>query len=273
VIPPTSAPATLRELAEEPDHHFNRVPAAARRHIAPRFTVLFSPSPSQSTTSRLRATADDLDDTIAEVRRVVRGAGYTRNVWLVGPSCRPEGIGESLLERGFVPATRPPFEPASTAMALSKPPVIAAASAGIEVRLARDVDEYRRAIQIAMEAFNESPEDAAGWLEAVPSLWEAHDGVNTFTHVAFLDGRPVGFGFASAVGGGVLLGGSGVLEAARGRGVYRALVAARWEEARRLGHEGLIIHAGAMSKPILERCGFETVCRIDALEDTGLLTA
>jgi GNAT superfamily N-acetyltransferase len=273
VTPLTSAPATLRELAEEPDHHFNRIPAAARRHIAPRFTVLFSPSPTQCTTSRVRATADDLDDTIAEVRRVVREAGYVRNVWLVGPSCRPEWLGGRLLERGFVPATRPPFEPTSTAMALSRPPVIAAASAGIEVRLARDLEEYRRTIQIAMEVFNESPEDAAGWLEAVPSLWAGHDGVNTFTHVAFLDGRPVGFGFASAVASGVLLGGSGVLESARGRGIYRALVAARWEEALRLGHEGLIIHAGAMSKPILERCGFETVARIDAFEDMGLLTA
>jgi GNAT superfamily N-acetyltransferase len=263
---------TLQEIAEEPDHHFNRIPSAARRHIAPGFTILFSPSNTQSATSRIRATPDDLDDTIAEVRRVVREAGYVRNVWNIGPSCRPEGLAGRLLERGFVPATRPPFEPLATAMVLAKPPAIATASAGIEVRLARDIDEYRRAILIGMEVFNETPEDAAGWLEAVPSLWAGHDGVNTFTHVAFLDGRPVGFGFASAVGRGVLLGGSGVLESARGRGVYRALVAARWNEARRLGHDGLIIHAGAMSKPILERCGFETVARIDVLEDAGLLT-
>jgi GNAT superfamily N-acetyltransferase len=273
VTTPNTVGVTLQELAEEPDHHLNQIPAASRRHFAPRFTILFSPSPSQSSTSRIRATADDLDDTIAEVRRVVRGAGFTRNVWHVGPSCRPEGLAARLVERGFVPATRPPYEPTATAMVLAKAPAHAAANAGIEVRPCRNVDEYREAIRIAMEAFNETPEDAAGWYEAVPALWAAHDGVSRYTHLAFLDGRAVGFGFAAVAGRGVLLGGSGVLESARGRGVYRALVAARWDEAKRLGHEGLIIHAGAMSQPILEHCGFEPVCAMDILEDVQLLTA
>jgi GNAT superfamily N-acetyltransferase len=260
---------TLQELAEDADHHVARIPEPARRHIASRFTVVFSPSNAQSATSRVRVGAEDLDDTIAEVRRVVRETGYVRNVWTVGPSCRPEGLAGRLRERGFAPATRPPYEPTVTAMALSRPPAFGASTA-VEVRLARDVDEYRHAIRIAMEVFNETPEGAAGWLEAVPSLWAAHDGVHLFTVLAFMDGRPVGFGFGSVAGSAMLLGGSGVVEAARGRGVYRALVAARGELARRLGHQGLIVHAGSMSKPILEQCGFETVCRIDVLEDTHL---
>jgi len=170
-----------------------------------------------------------------------------------------------------VPATRPPYEPLSTAMVLAARPEISA-SARVEVRLAGNIDQYRLAIRIAMEAFNESPEDAAAWNEAVPALWASHDGIHLFTHVAYLEGQPVGFGFASVAGGGMLLGGSGVLEAARGHGVYRALVAARWEQAARLGHQGLIIHAGSMSRPILERCGFEAVCEIHALEDLALLS-
>jgi GNAT superfamily N-acetyltransferase len=273
--PPASDPRgpSLRELAEEPDHFLNVIPAATRRHIAPGFTILFAPSNTQSSTSRIRTTVAELDDTLAEVRRTVREAGYLRNVWHVGPSCRPTGLRELLLARGFVPATRPPHEPTATAMAMASRPEISAAQAGIEVRLVRDVDEFRQVIHIAMEAFNEAPEDAAGWYEAVPSLWASHDGVNRFTHVAFLDGRPVGFGFGAVTGGGVLLGGSGVVESARGRGVYRALIAARWEEAMRLGKQGLIIHAGSMSRPILERCGFELVCDIDVMEDVNLLTA
>jgi GNAT superfamily N-acetyltransferase len=266
-------PATLPRLAEEPDHHLNHVPAASRRHVDPRFTILFSPSNTQSVTSHVRTTADDLDATIAEVRRLVREARFVRNIWTVGPSCRPEGLAARLLERGFAPATRPPFEPVLTAMTLTRPPAHAAVSPGIEVRPVRDVHEFREAIRIAMAAFNEAPEDAAGWYEAVPSLWADQDGVDRYTHIAFLDGKPVGFGFAAAAGNGVLLGGSGVLEEARGRGVYRALIAARWQQAARLGHEGLIIHAGSMSKPVIERCGFETVCRIDVLEDTALLRA
>jgi GNAT superfamily N-acetyltransferase len=257
-------------MAEEPDHYVNKIPTGARRVETGHFTILFGPGNTQSVTSRIRTTAADLDRTIAEVRRTLGEAGCTRNLWQVGPSCRPEGLGPLLLERGFERAGRPPFEAAATAMALAKRPAIA--PNGIEARLVRNVDEYREAVRIAMAAFNESPEDAAKWMEAVPSFWAAQDGVNMFTHLAFLDGRPVGMGFAAVARSAVLLGGSGVLEEARGKGVYRALVAARWEEAMRLGHEGLIVHAGAMSRPILDRCGFEPVCDIEIFEDATLQT-
>src|SRR5947208_2687812 len=48
---------------------------------------------------------------------------------------------------------------------------------------------------------------------------------------AYDDGRPVGFGRAVDMDGGVALMGGAVLPDARGRGVYRALVHARWEHA------------------------------------------
>jgi GNAT superfamily N-acetyltransferase len=261
----------LRELAEEPDALLTDVPPPARRIITPRFTVVFAPSLTQVSVSRIRATAKDLDDTIAEVRRLVRDAGYLRCVWQIGPSCRPEGIGGRLLERGFAPATRPPYEPLFTSMALTSPPVISPGAAGIEARLVRDVDEYGEVIRIAMDAFNEPMEDAAAWIAAVPALWASQDGVHRYTHLALLDGSPVGFGFAVTARAGVLLGGSGVLASARGRGVYRALVAARWDEAVKLGKPGLVIHAGAMSRPILERCGFEAVCGIQVFDDLSFV--
>jgi GNAT superfamily N-acetyltransferase len=267
---PSSPPSKLREVAEEPEHYLRQIPPPSRRVIAPGFTITFSPSKTQSVTSHVRTTVEGLDATIAEVRRAVREVGHARNAWQVNPLCRPHDLGRLLAARGFVPATRPPFEPTATAMALAKPPSISGADPGIEVRLASNVDEFRAAIRIAMEAFNETPEDAAGWYEAVPALWAAHDGVSRFTHVAFLDGKPVGFGFAVVADGAVLMGGSGVLESARRRGVYRALIAARWDEALRLGHQGLVIHAGAMSRSILARCGFETVCDVELFEDLGL---
>jgi GNAT superfamily N-acetyltransferase len=264
----TSAP-TLREAAEDCDNYINIVPPPSRRIITPEFTLLLSPSTAMSTTSHIRTTADRLDATIAEVRRQLRDAGYTRTAWQVGASSRPQGLGRMLLERGFVPATRPPYEPRMTAMALAAPPAMTDVDPAIEVRLVRDIEEFRGVIRLAMEVFNESPEDAAGWFEAVPTFWAAHDGINRYTHMALLEGRLVGFGFALVCGPGVLLGGSGVLESARGRGVYRALVAARWHEAARLGHSGLLIHAGAMSRPILERCGFEVVCDVEQFDDAA----
>jgi predicted acetyltransferase len=66
---------------------------------------------------------------------------------------------------------------------------------------------------------------------------------------------------------GLLLFGGATVEPARGRGAYRALVAARAREAQERGTPALVVHAGAMSRPILERLGFEQVSRIDRLLD------
>jgi GNAT superfamily N-acetyltransferase len=45
----------------------------------------------------------------------------------------------------------------------------------------------------------------------------------------------------------------------RGRGIYRAMVAARLEIARRAGVAGLAVWGAEMSAPILDRLGFEKV--------------
>jgi hypothetical protein len=53
----------------------------------------------------------------------------------------------------------------------------------------------------------------------------------------------------------------------RGRGAYRALVRARWDDAVVAGTPALVTQAGRMSLPILERIGFVAVCEIRALMD------
>jgi GNAT superfamily N-acetyltransferase len=258
----------VRRFAEDPEAFIGEIPLPARRIATPSFTLVLSPSPTQSTVSCVATSAGELDDTIAEVRRLAREAGYTRTSWNIGPSARPEGLVKLMTDRGFIPATRPPLEPELTAMALVRPPP--PPPAGVEARLIRDLDEYRQALRIGIEAFGETEEDAAGWLAAAPELWKQQDGVHRFAHLAFVDGRPVGFAMAAVAPEGLLLGGSGVLASARGRGAYRALLSARWESAVALGTPVLVIQAGMMSRPILERCGFEQVCRIDVLEDPAM---
>ena len=259
----------LRSFAEEPAPVISEPPVPSRRVATPRFTIEMAPVPSQSVTSCLRSTLADLDATIAEVRATVRGAGFTGNVWQVGPSCRPEGLPELLRQRGFVPTTRPPYEAALTVMVLTSPPP--PRSSSIEARLCANLDEYVQALRVAMAAFNESEEEAAGWLAAAPAFWADQDGVWRFTHIAYLDGRPAGFGFCASSPAGVLLGGSGVMPEARGRGVYRAILDARWKRAVKLDRPGLVVHAGVMSKHILERCGFKPLCDLEMLEDVGLM--
>jgi GNAT superfamily N-acetyltransferase len=90
------------------------------------------------------------------------------------------------------------------------------------------------------------------------------------SHIAFVDGAIAGGGMVAYGPPAVLLGGSAVLPQYRGRGVYRALVASRWRAAVEIGKPALTIHAGEMSRPILERCGFEEVCRLDVLLDPSV---
>ncbi|MGH3102662.1 MAG: GNAT family N-acetyltransferase, partial [Gaiellaceae bacterium] len=56
---------------------------------------------------------------------------------------------------------------------------------------------------------------------------------------------------------------------ARGRGAYRALVAARWAAAVARGTPALITQAGAMSRPILNRLGFRELAEIRIFLDRG----
>jgi GNAT superfamily N-acetyltransferase len=266
-----TVPAALRSFAEEPWPHLGAPPPPTRLIFDPRFTIELSPAPSQSVTCCLRTSEGELDDTIAAVRAAVREAGYTGNVWTVGPTARPAGLAALLRARGFQTVSRPPYEPALTVMALATAPPVPTAP-GIEARLCANLDEFVDALRVAMDAFNEPPEAVDGWLAAAPSLWSRQDGEDFFTHIVFLDGKPAGMGFAASGPAGVMLSGSGVRESARGRGVYRALLAARWAHAVKIGRPGLVVHAGAMSRPILERCGFQALCGLELLEDTPLLS-
>jgi GNAT superfamily N-acetyltransferase len=66
---------------------------------------------------------------------------------------------------------------------------------------------------------------------------------------------------------GVNLFGGSVLPEARGRGVYRALVQARWEAAVARGTPALTVQASRMSRPICERLGFVFVAPVRVFVD------
>jgi GNAT superfamily N-acetyltransferase len=85
----------------------------------------------------------------------------------------------------------------------------------------------------------------------------APDRVHLF--VAYTEGAPVAAGWTVDEGpGSPFLGlfGGATLPEHRGRGLYRALVAARARWARVRGKRFLTVDAGPMSKPILEGLGF-----------------
>jgi GNAT superfamily N-acetyltransferase len=78
--------------------------------------------------------------------------------------------------------------------------------------------------------------------------------------LARVDGQPAGAGWATVREDGVLINGGAVDAHYRGRGIYRALVAARLQLAREHGVAGLGVQANpATSGPILAGLGFRTV--------------
>ena len=67
-----------------------------------------------------------------------------------------------------------------------------------------------------------------------------------------------------------MLVGGATLPAARGRGAYRALVRARWDDAIDAGATALVTQASALSRPVLERMGFRAVGPVLELIDAAI---
>ena len=133
---------------------------------------------------------------------------------------------------------------------------------GVETRRIETFEEFVESRRLALDAFA-NPHQRVPTEEELAAEWEQQ--VNP-TFAAWLDGRMASVGRAIFTrAGGYLMGGS-TATWARGRGAYRAVVRARWDEAVRRGTPALAVGAGPMSRPILERLGFEQVLQFRRLE-------
>lgn len=83
-------------------------------------------------------------------------------------------------------------------------------------------------------------------------------------YIAYADGVPACAGRMDLAPGRAFAGlyGGGTVPGHRGRGLYRALVAARAREAARLGVRFLTVDARETSRPILERLGFKSLASV-----------
>ena len=82
-----------------------------------------------------------------------------------------------------------------------------------------------------------------------------------------MDGEPAGFARAVFTPAAAILMGGSTLPWARGRGVYTSLVHARWRDTVERGVPRIVVSAGPMSAPILERLGFEPIGTVRLLRD------
>jgi len=191
----------------------------------PRFHLTVSPDKLNATVCRIRA--DGIADVFHEVRAL---APRARIVWIT------DGSFEAELRALGCRDQDPPLTSYITAMAAeTAPPAVD----GVEVRRA-DPDVAR---DIATRGWGVPTDADGGWL-------------------AYVDGEPVAYANALACAHGLFLTGGVTVPEARGRGAYRALVRARWDEAVRLGTPALVVHAEEASRRVLERIGFRRVCAI-----------
>jgi GNAT superfamily N-acetyltransferase len=203
---------------------------------------------------RLRLREDELADAVAAVDAFMHETGIGRTSWWLTERSTPGE--EAFLAAGL---QRVAGDYLHAAMVLTaEPPAVE----GVEARQVETLEEYAESRRLALDAFanpnqrNPSDEDLA-------AEWE-HKADPTFA--VWLDGRMAATGRAVYTrAGGYLMGGS-TAAWARGRGAYRAVVRARWEEAVRRGTPALAVGAGSMSRPILERLGFEQVLQFRRLE-------
>jgi len=263
IAPPTDLAEDVLSLAENSNLHHPLGPDDERL-VDPRYVVYLGPGSFAGFTvvQRLRLEPDEVEDTVAEVRAELDHRGRMERTWEVGCSATPDDLTERLIDLGM----EPDREPYAVGMVLDHAPD--PGPADVETRAVATLEDYLASVGIAMDAFGMSETDAQEVLDRAEADWTSlASSRDVRQFIALVDGEPVATGRSTYADVGVLLNGGSTVERARGRGAYRALVAARWEDALARGKTCLVTQAGAMSRPILARLGFREVCDIRILLD------
>jgi hypothetical protein len=248
----------LRDFAESPPAYVT-LGAGYWRFETERYSLLLGFVPGSTGVYRVRCRPGELPETLAEVRGLVSEHGHRDATWWLSD----ETLSEGLRALGL---TDDPGGPVVTAMAATEPPE--PGPADVVARPVETLEEYTNVRQINWEVFDVSEDDREEERAQLAERSQAdRESGAAVPFLAWVDGRPA----ASALGfygpqGGFLAAGA-TLPWARGRGAYRALVRARWDEAVRRGTPALVVTCGEMSGPILRRLGFEDICLLRRLVD------
>lgn len=213
------------------------------------------PIPGPNSILWIRCRTDETDEA-EEVIREARAIVAPRRLpvfWVLDPDTQPENFADHLARHGVE------LDSEAAVMVLPIDSVIESPDvAGLEMHDAlADAEAFRTADAVNSEAFQSPPRGAAALERRRQNQVAAG---NRRLLLATVDGEPAGSaGLTLYPPLGAIINGGAVRPKFRGRGVYRALLAARLEMARDAGVAGLAVWGGAMSAPILARLGFEKV--------------
>jgi GNAT superfamily N-acetyltransferase len=181
-----------------------------------------------------------------------RGRGFE---WKVYELDHPADLRARLLREGFASGDVEAF------MVLSpeRVPVVRPDDPRVRIERVHSLDQLGEPLAVQRAAFDGAP----AWVR--PALAEAlteRPGEIAIFCARHGD-RLVGTGWVDLVPGSSFadLHGGSVVPEARGQGIYSRLLAARAAVARDRGYRWLGVDAAPMSRPILERKGFQHVCR------------
>ena len=251
----------LLELAENPAFYTPLTPRM-ERVLDDRFCLLVFVGRSYAEAHRLRFSPEGVETGVEDVRRAALARGCGSVLWWVGEEATPRDLGERLRALGVAPKVDTPV---LTSMVLANDPF---GQSVVEARAVESAEEYLAAHEVDWECWNAPEERRNALREEVDARWEEIRGSEHLrTYIAFLNGEAVGFGRAIFGDGAAYLMGGSTLPHARGRGVYRALVHARWRDAQARGVSTLFVQAVEGSRPILERLGFRPLGSIRLFVD------
>ena len=175
--------------------------------------------------------------------------------WKTRGHDRAPGLHDALVANGFVP------DEAESVM-IGEARLLAVdvgLPAGVVVRQVTDEDDVRRMMAMQAEVFGDTPEKAAEMAAQILHRLRTRDDMEMW--VAEADGEVVSAGRLEPVEGTEFAGiwGGATRREWRGRGIYRALTAARARSAIAHGKRYINSDSTEFSRPILERSGLVKV--------------
>ncbi len=259
-------PEPVRRLAQHPMRELPTPPNFQKIEVAG-VMVLMTPFPIAQCVEPLGVNLAGVSQAVESAREVAREHDKSILVWWIAPE--HDHLVPGLEELGLRHEDTPGFEAVENAMALVSPPTFQR-DESVEVKEVSSFEEYAAAARVGMDAFEMTPSMREQVEAGLPKQYEESRHPDNPGHgfVALIDGRVVGGSTAVLGDAGVNLFGGSVHPDARGRGVYRAMTLARWDFAVEHGTPALTVQAGRMSKPIVERLGFEFVAPVRLYVDT-----
>lgn len=250
----------LRAFAQNPDR-YTMISPDVDRFADERVCII--QGTVWASVSGVRVGDDDVEALVAEVRERVPAEKLL--TWWLDPGATPVDLEARLRALGL----REPSDRGYRLHALACVAEPTPGPANVRVRRVETLADYEQAMAVMWEAFETPAERIAQQRPHVAAEFDAHRSAGVpVSFLAELDGRPAGLGRSVYSDRGVFLIAGAVAPWARGNGVYRALVRARWDDAVARGTPALVTEAlPDTSYPILKRLGFADVCEIRRLED------